>query len=90
MGYAGAMGELMPRAARLLGQASAVVVALSAMPAAAQNNRSDDPIIVVGQRNSAGLRADSELDQNGIDAYGVDTVGEGMNTSCRPASKPTT
>lgn len=76
MGYAGAMGELMPRAARLLGQASAVVVALSAMPAAAQNNRSDDPIIVVGQRNSAGLRADSEIDANAIETYGVDTVGD--------------
>lgn len=55
------------------------LVALGATEARAQQaipTQEGDPIIVVGQRNSAGLRADSEIDENGIASYGVDTVGE--------------
>ena len=63
--------------AGLLGRASGLVAALCvAAPVAAQDSRSDDPIIIVGQRNSAGLRADSEIDENAIAGYGVDTVSD--------------
>ena len=55
------------------------MVALGAVEARAQQaipSQVGDPIIIVGQRNSAGLRADSEIDENGIASYGVDTVGD--------------
>ena len=71
------MGGSRSRRARLLGRTSGFVAALClGAPIAAQDARYDDPIIVVGQRNSAGLRADSEIDENAIAGYGVDTVGD--------------
>lgn len=62
---------------RLIGRASGLAAAAClTAPAPAQPAQANEPIIVIGQRNSAGLRADSEIDPLAIDSYGFDTIGE--------------
>ncbi len=78
------MGVHSNSGAGLAGRPSGVALALAlvafgttdARAQAAIPSQVGDPIIIVGQRNSAGLRADSEIDENGIASYGVDTVGD--------------
>jgi hypothetical protein len=65
--------------ASLNGALMPVGSAAFAADAAAPPSESEEAIIVYGERNMgaiAGLRADSQLDENGIAAYGADTVGE--------------
>lgn len=60
----------------LLPFGTAATAAVEAVPVTS----SGDPIIVYGERDPnspvTGIRADSQLDENGIAAYGADTVGD--------------
>lgn len=66
----------------LLGKASSLGLSFSlAAPVSAAQAPStiSDEILVIGQRVGSGLRADREVDENGIAAFGVDTVGDLLN-----------
>lgn len=74
------MGGMGTPGTDLLARAPGLAVMLClASPAAADTEPpapADDTIVVIGERPAADLRADSEIDENGIAAYGVDTVGD--------------
>jgi len=74
------MGGMATPGIDLLARAPGLAVILClASPAAADTEppaAADDTIVVIGERPAADLRADSEIDENGIAAYGVDTVGD--------------